>query len=69
MNLSMFDRLCPSLKAREQLEEKFNLNKFDRNREIYVIPMHRKKFWTNEWMQEPRKNFCRLQAQHCDPSA
>jgi hypothetical protein len=31
--------------------------------------MHRKNFWTNNWMQEPRKNFCRLQVQHCDPSA
>jgi hypothetical protein len=31
--------------------------------------MHRKNFWTNKWMQEPRKNICRLQVQHCDPSA
>jgi hypothetical protein len=69
MNLGMFDRFCPSLKARVQLEEKVDLNKFDRNKERYVIPMHRKNFWTNEWMQEPRKIFCRLQAQHCDPSA
>jgi hypothetical protein len=69
MNLGMFDRLCPSLKARVQLEERVDLNKFDRTRERYVIPMHRKNFWTNEWMQEPRKNFCRLQVQHCDPSA
>jgi hypothetical protein len=30
--------------------------------------MHRENFWTNKWMQEPRKNFCRLQIQHCDPS-
>ena len=30
--------------------------------------MHRNNFWTNKWMQEPRKNFCRLQVQHCDPS-
>jgi hypothetical protein len=31
--------------------------------------MHRKIFWTNKWMQEPRNIFCRLQVQHCDPSA
>jgi hypothetical protein len=69
MNLGMFNRLCPSLKAREQLKERVDLNKFDRNEERYVIPMHRKNFWSNKWMQEPRKNFCRLQVQHCDPSA
>ena len=56
----MFDRFCPSLKNRPQLEERDDLNKFDRNRERYVIPMHRNKFWNNKWMQEPRKNFCRL---------
>jgi hypothetical protein len=69
MNLGMLDRFCPSLETRPQLEERVDLNKFDRNREKYVIPMHRKNFWTNKWMQEPRKNFCRLQIQHCDPSA
>jgi hypothetical protein len=63
MNLGMFDRLCPSLEAREQIEQGNDLNKFDRNRERYVISMHRNKFWTNKWMQEPRKNFCRLQVQ------
>jgi hypothetical protein len=31
--------------------------------------MHRKNFWTNKWMQEPRTDFFRLQVQHCDPSA
>jgi hypothetical protein len=31
--------------------------------------MHRKNFWTNESMQEPRKKFYRLQVQHYDPSA
>ena len=31
--------------------------------------MHRKNFFTNNWMQEPRKIFCRLQVQRCDPSA
>jgi hypothetical protein len=70
MNLGMFDRFCPSLKTRAQLEERrFDLNRFDRNSERYVIPMHRKNFWTNKWVQEPRTNFCRLQVHHCDPSA
>jgi hypothetical protein len=69
MNLGMFDRSCPSLKTRAQFEERVSLNKFDRNKERYVILMHRKNLWTNKWMQEPRKNFCRLQVQHCDPSA
>jgi hypothetical protein len=69
MNLGMFDGFCRSLETRARLEERVDLNKFDRNREKYVIPMHRNNFWTNKWMQEPRKNFCRLQIQHCDPSA
>ena len=30
--------------------------------------MHRKNFWTNKWMQEPRKFFCRLQVHHSDLS-
>ena len=51
MNLGMFDRFCPILKARVQLEERVDLNEFDRNRETYVIPMHRNNFWTNKWMQ------------------
>jgi hypothetical protein len=50
MNLGMFNRLCPILKDRAQLEERFDLNKIDRNKEIYVISMHRKNFWTNQWM-------------------
>jgi hypothetical protein len=57
MNLGMFDRFCSILNVRAQIEERFDLNKFDRNREKYVIPIHRKKFWTNKWMQEPRKIF------------
>jgi hypothetical protein len=69
MNLSMFNRFCLILKARAQLEERVDLSKFNRNKERYVIPMHTKSFWTNKWMQEPRKNFYRLQVQHCDPSA
>jgi hypothetical protein len=69
MNLSMFNKLCPSLKYKAQLEERFDLSKYNRNEEIYVISMHRKNFWTNKWMQEPRKKFCILQVQHCDPRA
>jgi hypothetical protein len=69
MNLGMFDRLYPSLKARAQLEEKVDLIKANRNRERYVNPMHKNNFSTNEWMQEPRKNVCSLQVQQCDPSA
>jgi hypothetical protein len=69
MNLGMFDRFCPSLKNRAQLEERVDLNKSNGNRERYVTPMHKKNFWTNKWIQEPRKNFCILQVQHCDPSA
>ena len=54
----MFDRLCPSLKTRAQLEERrYDMNRFDKNSERYVIPMHRKNFWTNKWMQDPRNNF------------
>jgi hypothetical protein len=69
MNLSMFNRFFPSLKARAQLKGRFDLSKFNRNEEIYVIPMHRKNFWTNKWMQELINFFCRVQVQHCDPSA
>jgi hypothetical protein len=51
MDLGIFDRFCPSLKTRAQLEEKrFDMNRPDRNSERYVIPMHRKNFWTNKWM-------------------
>jgi hypothetical protein len=70
MNLGMFERFCPILKTRAQLEErKFDLNKFDRNSERYVIPMHRNNFWTKKWMQDPRENFCILQVHRYDPSA
>jgi hypothetical protein len=65
----MFNRLCPSLKARAQLKERDDLSKFNGNEETYVIPMHRKCFWNKKWMQEPRKHFCRLQVLHYDPSA
>jgi hypothetical protein len=65
----MFNRVYPSLKVRAQLKESVDLSKFNGNKERYVIHMHRKSFWTNKWMQEPGKNFCRLQVQHYDPSA
>jgi hypothetical protein len=65
----MFDRSCPSLKTRARLEERIDLNKFDRVSERYVIPMHRKKFLTSKWMKKPKNNFCKLQFHHCDPSA
>jgi hypothetical protein len=63
----MFKRFGPSLKTRVQLEERiFYMNRFDKNSEIYVIPMHRKNCWTNKWMQDPRNNF--LQVSYYDPS-
>jgi hypothetical protein len=68
MNLGMFDKFCPSLKTRAQLEERrFDMSRSDRNDERYVIPMHRKNVWTNKWMQDPRNNF--LQVSYYDPSA
>jgi hypothetical protein len=67
MNLGMFNRFCPSIKTRAQLEERrFDLNNYDRVSERYVIPMHRENFWTNKWMQDPR--ICFLQVHHYDPS-
>ena len=64
----MFDKSCPSLKNRAQLEERgFDMSRFDRNDERYVIAMHRKNVWTNKWMQDPRNNF--LQVSSYDPSA
>ena len=63
----MFNKFCPSLKARAQLKERVYLSKFNANEERYVIPMHINGFLTNKWMQEPRFFFCRLQVQHYDP--
>jgi hypothetical protein len=68
MDLGMFDKFCPSLKSRGQLDEIiFDMNRSNKNSEKYVIPMHRKNVWTNKWMQDPRKNF--LQVNYYDPSA
>jgi hypothetical protein len=57
MDLSMFSRLFPILKARAQLKERDDLGKFSGNEERYVIPMHRNSFWANKWMQKPRNVF------------
>ena len=64
----MFDRFGPSLKTRVQLEERrCDMKRSNRNSEIYVIPMQKKNFWTNKWMQDPRKNF--FQTHHYDLNA
>ena len=53
----MLDRFCPSFKTRAFLDKRtFDMNRSDNN-ERYVIPMHRKNFWTNKWMQDLRKNY------------
>jgi hypothetical protein len=63
----MFDKFCPSLKSRAQLNERrLYMSRSDKNSERYVIPMHRKNVWTNQWMQDPRKTF--LQVSYYDPS-
>ena len=47
----MLDRFFPNLKTRELLDEiMFDTNSSDKNNERYVIPMHRKNFWTKQWM-------------------
>jgi hypothetical protein len=66
MDLGMFDRFCPSLKTRALIDERrFDMNRSDKNSEIYIIPMHRKNVWTKKWMQDPRKNL--LQVNSYDP--
>jgi hypothetical protein len=58
MDPGMFDRFCPSLKTRALIDERrFDMRRYDKNSEIYVIPMHRKNVWTNKWIQDPRKKF------------
>ena len=56
----MFNRVCPHLNTRAQLKERVDSSKFNGNEERYVIPMHRKSFWTNKWMQEPRNFFLQI---------
>jgi hypothetical protein len=61
MDLGMSNIFCPSMKTRAQLEERrLDMSRSDKNSEIYVIPMHRKNFWTNKWMQDPRNNFLQV---------
>jgi hypothetical protein len=68
MDLGMFNKICPSLKTRVLINERrFDINRSDKNSERYVIPMHRKNVWTNEWMQDPNNNL--LQVRSYDPSA
>jgi hypothetical protein len=64
----MFDKFCPSLKSRAQLEERrFDMSRSDRNNERYLIPLHRKNVWNDKWMHDPRNIF--LQVSYHDPSA
>jgi hypothetical protein len=68
MDLGMFDKICPSLKTRALIDERiFDMSRFDKNSERYVMPMHRENVWTNKWMQDPRNIF--LQVSYYDPSA
>jgi hypothetical protein len=63
----MFYRFCPILKTRALIDERrFDMCRYDKNSERYVIPMHRNIVWTNKWMQDPRKK-C-LQVSYYDPS-
>jgi hypothetical protein len=56
MDLGIFDRFGSSLKTRAQLKERrYDMNRYDRNNERYVIPMHIKNFWTEKWLQDPEK--------------
>ena len=64
----MFDKIYPILKTRALIEEIiFDMNRFDKNSERYVIPIHRENVWTKKWMQDPRKKF--LQVSYHDLSA
>ena len=61
MDLDIFDRFFPSLKPRALIDErKLDMNRSDKNIDIYVIPMHRRNVWTNEWMQDPRNNLLHI---------
>jgi hypothetical protein len=68
MDLGMFDRFYPGLKTRALIDEnKLYMNRYDKNNDRYVIPMHRKNVWTNKWIQDPKMNF--FQTSYNDPSA
>ena len=59
----MFNRVCPSLKTSVLIDEiRFDMTRYDKNSERYVIPMHIKNVWTNKWMQDPRKNLLQLRS-------
>jgi hypothetical protein len=52
-----FDRFYPILKTRTLLyERRFDMNRYDKNSDRYVITMHRKNVWTDKLMQDPRNN-------------
>jgi hypothetical protein len=58
MDLGMFDRFCPSMETRAQIEERrFDMNRSDS--EGYVIPMHRKNLWTKSGCRILERIFCR----------
>jgi hypothetical protein len=58
MDIGMFDKIYPSLKTMELIDERiFDMSRYDNNSERYVIPMHRENVWTNKWMQDPRNIF------------
>jgi hypothetical protein len=64
MDLGMFDKFYPSLKTRVLIDERiFDMSRYDKNSEKYVIPMHRKNVWNNKCMQDPRKK-CLLVSYH-----
>jgi hypothetical protein len=68
MDLGLFNRVCPSLKARSLIDERrFDMSRYDKNSERYIIPMQRNNVRTNKWMQDPRKNL--FQVISHDPSA
>ena len=67
MDLGMFDRFYPIFKTRALIDErKFDMNRFDKYSDRYVILVHRKNVWTNKCMQDPIKK-CFLVIYH-DPS-
>jgi hypothetical protein len=54
MDLGMFDRFYYSLKTRVLIDERrFDMSRYDKNNEKYVIPMHKKNVWTNKCMPDP----------------
>jgi folate-dependent tRNA-U54 methylase TrmFO/GidA len=64
----MVDRFCPILKTRALIDETiFDISRYDKNSERYVIPMHRENFWTKKWIHDPRNNL--LHVSYYDPSA